>query len=215
MFLFVTDRKDFGASVEPHFSASGLLVYYARPDAARLLCDKKDVGGVIVDLIRARADATATVLSLRGAYPDLPLAAIAPVLSRKLLAAGITPIPDGNPAKTVSAAEDFFRDACGWDPAPLETHDLTLSPVADGVSRYMGYDFLLSPRERRLLYCLYYRAPLSTPVDDLLALCYPFSPAAAPNVAAVIRKINLRAASLDPRPLICRASGGYRLRDLL
>lgn len=229
MFLFVTAENSLGALVEPYLSASGPLVYYARPDAARLLTERKDTGGVVFDLSPSGTAHLPILSDLHTAYPELPIAVLAPQNAaeshrvsektaipadlRAVVVRRIIPnLPSGTVPEIARDVLDFFKSDCGWDPAPLVTHDLTVSPEDGGIARYLGYPFALSPKERRLLYCVFYHAPRPVPVDDLLSLCYPFSPATPSTIAAVVHRVNLRAAALDPRPLLRFSPAGYVLR---
>jgi len=78
----------------------------------------------------------------------------------------------------------------------------------------MRYRMPLSPKEHEILRCLFYRWPRATTAEDLLALCYPEGGKAKENVAVQIGRINQRAKSIHPRPLIVfQRNTGYRLRN--
>ena len=72
----------------------------------------------------------------------------------------------------------------------------------------------LSGTQHTVLRFLLYRAPLITPIDDILELCFPDGNTSVRSLTSLFHVINKRAALIDPRPLIESVYGkGYRLRD--
>ena len=78
----------------------------------------------------------------------------------------------------------------------------------------MGYPLPLSPRERTILRCLFYRYPRLTPTDELMSLCFPDELITIDNLFLHIGVINQHALKIDPRPLIVNVyDKGYLLRE--
>ncbi len=213
MLLLISERPHIRTLLTEHLSRLGVYLYRAVPENAAYLCEVKDIGGVILDCLPHTEHCTALCRELRKVYPEMPIAAIHPNPEQLPLAADRIWRGD-QPEALLAESWDFCR-ACGWWTEPLSVFYLTVGNDAHEVY-YMGYPLHLSPREHRLLRCLFYRAPRTTPAADLLELCFPETPLPLSGAASLVSRINRRASTLSPIPLIEHVRGeGYRLRPAL
>ena len=212
MLLFVTEDRGRHSETVKRLVKYGIFLYVCPYETAEFLCRKKDIGGVVMDCVAALRNGEKLCAAFRRDYPDaMPIAAIAATES----------IPDLLIDRLIrEGKDDLFEEIydfcvknCGWSTASLSTFRLTVDEDPQK-NLYMGHPFPLPTRAQNILRCVFYRSPKTTPTDDLLTLCFPEGTQSVDNLATQIRKINLRAKQIDPRPLIINEYGkGYRLRD--
>lgn len=191
----------------------GIFSYRSGYENALFLCDKKDTGGVILDCTESLREGEALCYAIRAEYPDMPIAAVVRTVDVPNLPATRI-MRCNNPSELpLDALLDFATHVCGFDTKRLCGFFLTVGEdPAD--THYMGYPMPLSKAQHTLLRFLLYRAPLITPIDDILELCFPNGNTSASALMSQLHAINKRAALIDPRPLIENVYGkGYRLRD--
>ncbi len=211
MLLFATNRSRLARSLAASLLPRGIYLFHASLETAEFMCDTKDIGGVLLDAV-TDADAAVTLAhTLRARYPSLPMAAI--LSPRTLLDLPVDCLLRQEDTDTLLEFVSDFCILCGWNCDRIGVFDLDMTQDPDK-TYYMGYPLPLSPREHAILRCLFYRSPRPTSSDDLMSLCYPLERKSISNLAVLIRRINQRAAKIDPRPLIVSVyAKGYRLRD--
>lgn len=212
MLLIVSDDRKKCFPIVKQLIPHGIFSFLCPYETAEFMCEKKDVGGVLLDCVAGLGKGERLCKIFRSRYPEMPIGAI--------ISQGAIPNMEVNRLIRTPASEsildgvlDFCICNCGWRTKKLSTHYLA---VEDDPARtvYMGYPLDVSPREHEILRCLFYRAPYVTTKDDLLTLCYPEGMQSHANLSIQIGRINRSAARIDPRPLIVNVYGkGYKLRD--
>lgn len=209
MILFATDRQELRALSVSRFLPSGLLSYFCPLETARFHCDRKDVSCAVIDGGLSLPSAEHLAAELHTAYPDLPMALIAPPQTFPNAPAAVIR-DNGNSDALMDALVGFLGKTVGWS-ADLTTYALTL-PSGSNEACLLGYPFPLSPREGVVLRCLFAFAPKIVPSDDLLDLCFPEGMQNAANLSVQISKINRRAAKIGfPNLIVSEYGRGYRL----
>ncbi len=192
---------------------NGLFCYRCGYETALFLCDKKDTGGVILDCTDHLQKGQRLCHALREQYPDMPIAAVVKTEDVPDLPATRIIRCDSLERLPFDALADFGREICGLNTKRLCGFFLTVSEDPSD-TRYMGYPMPLSGAQHTILRFLLYRAPLITPIDDILELCFPNGNTSVRSLTSQLHAINRRARLIDPRPLIESVYGkGYRLRD--
>ncbi len=211
MLLLVSERYRLSAFLAAALLHRGVYLYHASPETAEYFCERKEIGALLLDCVKHPERGAELCRRLRASYPDLPLAVIlSPNALLDLPADRILRHTD--PEALSRDVADFCRSS-GWDHDALDAFELSLTADPDQTV-YMGYPLPLSPREHALLRCLFYRSPHATSSDDLMSACYPLERKGIANLPTLVRRINKRAGSIDPRPLIVNDyAHGYRLRD--
>lgn len=215
MLLLVTERTAIFRDFAVRFHQHGIYAYICHYEIARFFCERKDIGGVILDCIPNIEQEEALCRCLRAEYPDMPIAALVPQNSLPDMPACrlIRTDTDFGSERLFSEMLDFCMLQCGWNAETLSTFALTVTSNPKETV-YMGYRMPLSVKQHTILRCLFYRAPIPISTDDLMALCYPNGMESIKNLAIQIQRINECAARIDPRRLIVNTRGvGYRLRD--
>ena len=212
MFLYVSERKAYARIVLEGLTVTGAFLILTPNDTAVFYCKEKETGGVILDCVKDPKAGARLCEELRSLYPTIPIAAIVAGRSIPDLRADVVIRDMGDPMALIDQLRPFLCRICGWEVQTLSTYALTVHADHAQVAYYMGSPFPLSPKENRLLYCLLYRAPRPTSIDDLLELCYHGEPCSLTNLNTLIRRINHRALQILPRPLILRENGYFRLR---
>ena len=212
MLLLISDRTEVRHALVREISSMGIFSFDAPLETGAFYCDKKDTGGVLLDCVEHTERATALCMTLRKAYPELPIAVIVSLEDcPELLADRI--LRDADVELLSADVADFYQKTCQWQADSLSSFSLTVGRNPEE-TLYMGYPLPLSQTEHRILRCLFYRSPHLTSAIDLMSLCYPLGEQSISNLAVQIRRINERAAKIDPRPLIVNVYGkGYVLRD--
>ncbi len=212
MILFVTERRECHLESLRRLIGKGIFLYPCRFRTAPALCRKKDIGGVVIDCIGTMQKSEQLCEWLRRDQPDeMPIAAI--VTPKSIPCLPVDRLIRDRGDDLFDDLLDFCVTNCGWSTEPLSTFRLRVGGCPEE-NLYMGEPFPLPPRAHTILRCIFYRAPALTSTRDLLRLCYPEGTQSADNLAIQIRKINLLAKRIDPRPLIVNVYGkGYRLRD--
>ncbi len=212
MFIVITNEKKRGAVLCRKLIAHGIFALQCPLELGAFYCREKDTGGVLLDGTDALDEAEALCAALRQEYPELPLAALVTPRQIPSLAADAIWRWKDLPSLLPDLLEFCYR-VCGWTPHPLSTYYLQVG-AEDSDPLYMGRPLHLSPRERQILHCLFYRSPKPTSASDLMDVCYGDNALTIENLAVQIHRINRRAARIDPRPLIVNRYGvGYQLRD--
>ncbi len=211
MLILVTEQKKQHVATVETLIANGIFSFVCPYETAGILCDKKDTGGVVLDCLSNLPRAERLCAELRRLYPEMPIAAIvAPNAVPDLAVSRLIRVENARDA--LLDVLDFCIRTCGWRTQTLSTFSLYVENDP-AKTRYMGYPLLLTPREHRILRCLFYRAPLVTSKEDLMELCYPEGWQNLQNIVIQIGHINHKAAEIDDRPLIVNDYGkGYRLR---
>lgn len=211
MLILVTEQKKQHLATLQALIANGIYSFVCPYETAGILCEKKDTGGVVLDCLGNLPRAERLCAELRARYPEMPIAAIvAPSAVPDLAVNRLIRVEDSKDA--LPDVLDFCIRTCGWSSQTLSTRSLYVENDP-AKTRYMGYEMPLTPREHRILRCLFYRAPLITTKEDLMELCYPEGWQNLQNVVIQIQHINQKAAEFDDRPLIVNVYGkGYRLR---
>lgn len=212
MLLLISDRRELRASLAAALTRRGIFLWDVPLESAAHVSHQRDTGGVLLDTVGNPQGAAQLFSLLRERYPALPIAILAaPGQIVSLLADAI--LREGPIEETTDATEEFYRKGCGWQGETLSSHALAIGAEGEAC-RYLGYSLSLSPLERRILACLFYRSPRYTSPEELLELCFPSTAHRIQNVAVQIGRINRAAAHIDPRPLIVNRYGvGYRLRE--
>ena len=78
MILFATDRQTLRDLSVSRFLPVGLLAYFCPLETARFFCDAKDISCAVIDGIPDLPAAERLTAELHAAYPELPMALIAP-----------------------------------------------------------------------------------------------------------------------------------------
>lgn len=209
MILFATDRQTLRDLSVSRFLPVGLLAYFCPTETARFFCDAKDISCTVIDGLPSLPTAERLAADLRTAYPELPIALIAP--SQAFPDAPAVLLRDnGDLNRLADELLDFLGNTVGWR-ADFSTFALSLS-ANPSENRLLGYPFPLSPREAAILRCLFAFAPRVVHSDDLLSLCFPEGTQRAANLSVQISRINRRAAKIGLPDLIVSEYGrGYRL----
>ncbi len=212
MLLLISDRTEMRHALVRRLSSIGIFSFDAPLETGAFYCDKKDTGGVLLDCVEHAKRAKALCMTLRETYPELPIAVI--VSKDDCPDLPVDRILRDTDAELLSAdVADFYQRICQWQADCLSSFALTVGRTPEE-TLYMGYPLPLSQTEHTILRCLLYRFPHLTSSDDLMSLCYPLGGQSLSNLAVQIRRINERAAKIDPRPLIVNVySKGYRLRE--
>ena len=211
MLLLITDRPLLARVLTERLSENDIFLFRAPLETARMICDRRDTGGVILDCVGARESSEALCRDLRMRYSEMPIAAIVPPKVLADLPVDML-LRDGDLEAICDGALEFCR-LCGWRHETLRVHDLSVGNTPEHVY-YMGYPLTLAPREYAILRCLFYRMPRLTSADELMSLCFPGARIGIANLSVQIASINRRATEIDPRPLIVNVYGkGYRLRE--
>lgn len=209
MILLATDRQTVRGLSVSHFLPAGILSYRCPLETARFWCDRKQISGAILDGVPDLPGAEALARDLRAAYPDLPMALVAPPGSLPDAPVDRT-VRDADPARLGPDLLDFLRERVGWRET-FSTFALTL-PLDASAARLLGYPFPLPLREASILRCLFAFAPRVVPADDLLDLCFPEGNQRAANLSVLISRVNRRAAEIGLPDLVVSEYGrGYRL----
>lgn len=203
MILYVSERKEHALQVIQALSQRGFFFFYTPFSTAEFLCREKDIGGVIVDGIPTPDTGAALCRLLRSQYPDIPIAAIVESGASSAFPVDcISHMPQAIP-NLCAQLFDFLTVNCNWNPKKLTTYYLTVS-CTEPHAVYMGYPLKLTPKEHRILYCIFYHAPKPISIDDLIALVFPARSCSIANINKHIRSINRRATLISPNspPLI-------------
>lgn len=210
MLIFISDRSDFSHTIRTLLTNEGVFLFSCAMETGEFFCEKKDIGGVILDCVENEAVGERLCRTLRRTYPELPISAIV----------GENAFPDLQADRIFRQPDislllpqilDFCR-YCGWNPDPLSLYHLYINDSPSD-TLYMGYPLYLSRKEHLLLRCLFYCFPTPAPAADLIVLCYPDKVCRIGNIAQLVRSVNLRAAEIDPHPLIINEYGkGYLIR---
>ena len=210
MFLLITDRKNAFQEMLAPLLEYGFFILLSPFETAVFLAHTKDVGGAVIDCADGTPRGVAICRQLRLSYPEMPVAVIA---------TGITPflevdciLREHEPQALAARLTSFFCNGCGWRGQRLSTYYLTVDAKAP-YAVYMGYPLPLTPREHRILYCLFYHAPRTVTADDLIALTAPLRPCSVSTLSRHIRAVNRSAAAIAPcaPSLIACTPFGYRL----
>lgn len=213
MFLYVSQRKAYSKLILDALTKTGAFLMLSSPDTACFYCRKKETGGVILDCVTDPKITQNLCEQLRAMYPAIPIAAIVSGNTVPDLCADIVVRDTGEPSVLIEQLRVFLTKTCAWTAYSLSTYSLTVHSDPSLPAFYMGSPLNLSPKEHRLLYCLFYRAPRPTTVDDLLDLCYHGESCSLATFNTLIRRINRQAAEIYPPTLIIREGDYYRLRD--
>lgn len=213
MFLLISDQKPLFLQVAGRLSEQGLFLFYSPFETAAFLCEQKDVGGVVIDCAEQSERGACLCRELRTSYPEMPIAVIANGSPSALDADWIIRCQQ-TPEALAERLMPFFEEACGWSQQNLSTYYLTVD-CKERRATYMGYPLTLTPRQHRILYCIFYHAPKPISPDDLLALTTPVRPCSLATLKRHIRCINRHAAEIAPNaPLPVQFSpAGYLLAD--
>lgn len=209
MLLLVSERPELRDLPARALLRAGIFSYCASNETAWFLYREKSIGGVLLNGIPDLAASEALCAKLRQDAPDIPIALIA--RQDDLPKADADRLFRDAPAETLT--DDiicFCRECCGWAPS-LSVFSLFMGeePAA---CRLFGYPFPLPFRESVILRCIFYHAPRTVAVDDLMTLCFPEGTQRVGNLTTQISRINRRAESLGIKPLIVSEYGrGYRL----
>ncbi len=210
MLLLISNHALRARTLAVHLAANGQYPLLAFPENALFLCEQKDIGGVVLDLVDGTGASEALLRTIRSRYPELPVAVIVPDATPESEMGEC--IPDADLCSVVSPrVQYFYASQCGFSAHPLSTYTLSVD-LCKGAC-YKGYPLPLTPTELRLLHLLLYRAPRPTSADDLHELCASKRSAKVAGIAVHVHHINQKASALDPRPLILHQKDGYRLRD--
>lgn len=209
MLTLLTDRRPFGPKLTERLSAYGLTVLTERTTAAQLLCERHDLGALVIDGTEDPSAAASLCVRLRTAHPELPIALL---LGRDgtvdLAADGIL---RGETVEEVAEEILRFCRAHGWS-SELSTYALSVSERPEQ-TRLLGYPLPLSPREHRVLRLLFLRAPQTVTRLELLAVCFPEGSQREQDLTVHVNRINKKAHRITELPLIeCVYGKGYRLR---
>ena len=211
MFLLISDQKPLFLQVACRLSEHGLFLFYSPFETAAFLCEQKDVGGVVIDCAEQSERGACLCRELRASYPEMPIAVIANGSPSALDADWIIrcqPTPEALAERLMP----FFEEACGWSQQNLSTYYLTVDCKGTHAT-YMGYPLPLTPRQHRILYCLFYHATKPISPDDLLAITNPMRSCSLATLNRHIRRINRNAAEIAPHapPLLQYSHMGYQL----
>ena len=212
MFLYISDRTQMALFMQKALSEKGFFLLHCPIETAEFICEKKDTGGIVLDGISDLKRAESLCDRLHALYPLLPIAVIVSANSIPNLTADALIRDTDDTTALIDSISDFFTRSCHWISGALTTYSLSLDPHTLRVY-YMGYPLPLSKTEFRVLHCLFYRSPSVTATDDLMELCFPGVHRSVSNLLLRIRQINSHASKIDPRPLIIKEHGGYRLRN--
>ena len=212
MLILVTPEKTRRAALVEHLNRNGVFVFLSSPDTACKMVQEKDTGGVLLDAVGNLSACEKISAILHRDYPAMPIGAIVAKEAIPQMEINCLLRDMGNEL-LFDQVLDFCITDCNWRTKPLSTYALTVGNAPEA-TLYMGYRLPLSPKEHDILRCLFYRMPYDTSADDLLSLCYPNQAVRRENLTTLIRRINRKAAAIDPHPLILNRYGkGYRLRD--
>ncbi len=209
MILLISDSALRARAIASYLHTDGQHSLLASLETALFLCDKKDIGGIVIDLTDSNALAQEMLRTLLARYPQMPVALILPD--------GTSPselcetIRDSDPSSIAARVNCFYASQCGFSAASLSAATLTVELTSKSAC-YKGYPLSLTPTELRILHLLLYRAPRPTSAEDILTLCFPNTPHKLATLAVHIHHINQKAALIDPRPLVSHSPSGYRLR---
>ena len=210
MLIFISDRSDFSHTIRTILTKEGVFLFSCALETGEFFCEKKEIGGVILDCVENETSGEKLCRSLRAKYPELPISAIVGEHAFPDLQADRI-FREPNLSLLVPQILDFCR-LCGWDPEPLSLFHRYINNLPSD-TLYMGYPLSLSRKEHLLVRCLFYCFPVPAPASDLIVLCYPDKICRIGNIAQLVRSVNLRAAEIDPHPLIINEYGkGYLLR---
>ncbi len=192
----------------------GILVYATSPHEAQRVCEKKDTGGIILDLCASGARGETLLEELLLRYPEMPVAVVsAPDMPRNPRVAVLN-MPNDRPEESFDVLLQFCTACCHAQiHVALSTPLLSLRADPDACY-YMGYPLALTAFQYRLLRILLYLYPKVAASEDLLFLC-GLNPKTGPGkLTKQITAINRRAAEIHPTPLIVNRYGiGYILRN--
>lgn len=212
MLLLVSDRRELRRALTAALTQRGIFLMDAPIESAAHVSHEKDTGGILLDTRPEPKRASGLFVLLRERYPEMPIALLAAPTEQISLPADAI-LRQEAIESLAEESEEFYRLHCGWSCEVLSSHALSVG-LSTGECRYLGYPLSLTPVERRILACLFYRAPRETSGEDLLELCCASSAHTVRNVAVHISRINRAASHIDPRPLIVNRYGvGYRLRE--
>lgn len=190
-------------------SAHGLTVLTERMTAAQLLCERHDLGALVIDGTENASAAAALCVRLRAAHPELPIAFLLGRDGTVDIAADS--ILRGETIDEVAEEILSFCRAHGWS-SVLSTYALLMTESPEQ-TRLLGYPLPLSPREHRVLRLLFLRAPQIVTRLELLAVCFPEGSQREQDLTVHVNRINKKARRIIELPLIEGVYGkGYRLR---
>ncbi len=211
MLLIITNHLNECQALSVRLLQSGIYSFAVTFEDAQETAEREVIGAAMIDCRDHAELAGQTAKKLRAAYPRLPMLAYT----------SLGELPEGdfyrylgeNEADPDQRIIDFCRDDCAFPRERLSAFYLLVTgDIRD--TRYMGYALSLSPGEHRLLHCIFYHAPHVVHAKLLAKLCFPTEENATDTVATMIRRINKKAAAIDPRPLIKTGYGkGYWLRE--
>ena len=211
MLVLLTEQKERHQQLSVHLLSHLFFHFVEDFENALTLCEEKDVGGVLLDCLTDLQRATLLCRELRLRYPDMPICAI-------VSADTVPNMPIDRIIRTedenllCEEALDFCRSLVFWQERVLSTHRLYMTETpAD--TRYFGYPLQLSPREHKILACLFYLAPKTVSAKDLLALTDPCGFQSLNSLTVQISNINKNAAKTVPEPLVVNHPKiGYTIR---
>lgn len=210
MLLIISDREGWASRLSPVLLENGIYHLCVPLSFGTFTCEHEDTGAVILDGVTSLSRAEHICADLKRRYPALPVAIVA--AQEAVVNAHTDAVLRDEKFDTLCENILSLCSANGWSQKPLSTFYLRMAK--ENRVDYMGLSVILSPSEYRILHCIFYHSPRPTSTALLTSLLTNEGAKNESALAVLIHRINQKAATIDPRPLIVNEYGkGYRLRD--
>lgn len=210
MLLLVSESFDRWARLYEELTEKGIFLLRVPFETADFICEKYDIGGVVIDAYDSAEQVAPLYTRLKDAYPAMPIAAVGYKPATPWLKFDAR-IKWGDPIDMMQKLLRFCLLSCRFQTKAQVGVGLTIG--YDSIW-YEGIPLSFSPRQTRVLRFLAYRAPHIVGRDELLSVCFPSERIRQCTLSAMIGEINGRAADHGLAPLIENAYGkGYRIRS--
>lgn len=207
MLVIVSERLEDFASLAEFLTEHAIYTLRSPMETAAFVCDKYDVGGVLLDMTTRPRLGAGVFERLHSDYPDLPIAALGGKNRYPWLA--FAEWIEEDPETTRHKILDFCTHTCKFYTGVLCGTDLTLTQQT---AFYKGHALSLSAKQARVLRYLAYRAPHTVEKGELLSVCFPKGELNTRGLAVLIHAINAQAKTIQAPPLIETHYGkGYRI----
>ena len=210
MLLIITNREGWASRLSPILLENNIYHLCVPLSMGTFTCEREDTGAVILDGVPSLSRAEHICADLKRRYPDMPVAIVA--TPEAVVNAHADAVLRDEKLDTVCENILSLCFSNGWSQKPLSTFYLRMSK--ENRVNYMGLSMTLSPSEYRVLHCIFYHSPKPTSTALLTSLLANEGAKNESALAVLIHRINQKAATIDPRPLIVNEYGkGYRIRN--
>ena len=210
MLLLVSESFERWSGLYEDLTEKGIFLLRVPFETAEFICDKYDIGGVLIDACERPKKVLPLYTRLKELYPEMPIATVGYKEKVPWIKFDAR-IEWGDHTEMMQKLLHFCLLTCRFQTKTQVGTGLT---IGYDCIWYEGVPLSLSPRQMRVLRFLAYRAPHIVGRDELLSVCYPTEWVRQCTLSGLIAEINARAAKHGLAPLIVNVYGkGYLIRS--